>query len=141
MNFKPNLQVLFSFSLKMDIVSISNRFKQISYISYNKLIYQFYNILLQHSFCEFQIYLQKCLVSSKQMKGRLNWHADESKCIAYGKNFYMQHKIVFLGGGEKKHCLYTAMFMVEVSSPLLKFKALKPKSGIHWAYTVVSELL
>ena len=49
--------------------------------------------------------------------------------------------IWLLGGGEKKHCLYTAMFMVEVSSPLLKFKALKPKSGIHWAYTVVSELL
>ena len=46
MNFKPNLQVFFSFLLKMDIVSISKRFKHISYISYNKLIYQFYNLFL-----------------------------------------------------------------------------------------------
>ena len=95
MNFKPNLQVIFSFPLKMDIVSISNRFKQISYISYNKLSYQFYNILLQHSFCEFQLCLHKCLVSSKQMKGRLNWHADEFKCIAYGKTPTCSTKLFF----------------------------------------------
>lgn len=38
MNFKPNLQGTFSLPLKMDFVSISNRFKQIAYISYNKLI-------------------------------------------------------------------------------------------------------
>lgn len=38
MNFKPNLQVLFSLLLQMDVVSISNRFKQISYIINSTLI-------------------------------------------------------------------------------------------------------